>query len=191
MPVREEALACPVCFSEFDSSAHSPSTLPCSHTFCGSCLRHPSLVAGGRLRCPICRCLSWGRDTIYRNTDTAQAERRTQVESTVGVSIMDEAWFIQRCVLCCRTHSASPYRLECSHTLCPGCLRLLMALASPGWVTFLYCPRCQGQTAVFQATSTTPLLAAPERRPSATSVAQSLEQRQGRCCGVWVPCVLL
>uniref|UniRef100_A0A3B4BPJ9 RING-type domain-containing protein n=1 Tax=Pygocentrus nattereri TaxID=42514 RepID=A0A3B4BPJ9_PYGNA len=58
---------CPVCLSDFDHQTHAPYTLPCGHTFCSSCLLHPSLVRYGYLCCPLCRCLSWQPRTLRRN----------------------------------------------------------------------------------------------------------------------------
>lgn len=238
---------CLVCFSEFDSGSHLPSILPCGHSFCCSCLRHPSLSPSGLLRCPLCRSLSWGRDTLRRETSSpvggvlwanstadtdigaprgpAVPERRhtsraphlrqdnqplpaifettptLQAQTLLslrqhGAGVLDEAWFVNRCALCCRRHSADSYPLDCQHSLCPHCLEVLLALAAPGWVAFLYCPRCNGQTAVFSRPSAThlPTRAIPEQRPAART--GTLEQRPGFsqchcCCGIGLPCTLL
>ncbi|XP_041967903.1 uncharacterized protein LOC121724966 [Alosa sapidissima] len=231
---------CLVCFSEFDSGSHLPGVLPCGHAFCRSCLRHPSLSPAGLLRCPLCRHLSWGRDTLRRETSspvvalwastttdrglvspraslTPQQRRDNQplpanLEMTptsqgpsllspltqLRVSTLDETWFMNRCALCCRRHAADSYPLDCRHSLCPRCLESLLALAVPGWVAFLYCPRCSGQTAVFSrrpATTThLPTRANPQQgpmvRPRALERAPGIDQRQC-CCGVGIPCTLL
>lgn len=242
-------MGCLVCFSEFDSESHLPAILPCGHAFCRSCLRHPGLSPAGVLRCPLCRHLSWGRDTLRRETSgltgalcanatsdmnrglprspisperphaslTSQLRRDIQPLPAIfataptlqepalpppigqmgASSSLDESWFTNRCALCCRRHSADSYSLDCLHSLCPNCLESLLALASPGWVAFLYCPRCGGQTAVFGRPATTHLhtvCATPElgpaARPRALERGPSISQCQC-CCGIGLPCTLL
>lgn len=75
----------------------------------------------------------------------------------VGVSVVSEGWLEGRCTLCCQPLSdESSYPLDCRHFLCPHCLGLLLAVASPvGQVYFLYCPQCQGQTAVLRGETNT------------------------------------
>lgn len=242
-------MGCLVCFSEFDSESHLPAILPCGHAFCSSCLRHPSLSPAGVLRCPLCRHLSWGRDTLRRETSgptgalaanstsdtdrglprslalperpyaflTSQLRRGNQPLPAIlemaptfqdpavlpplrqlgASSALDESWFMTRCALCCRRHSADSCPLDCGHSLCPRCLESLLALATPGWVAFLYCPQCSGQTAVFGRSATTLLptvRATPEQgpaaRPRAMERGPGISQWQC-CCGIGLPCTLL
>lgn len=245
----KKEVGCLVCFSEFDSESHLPAILPCGHAFCHSCLRHPSLSPAGVLRCPLCRHLSWGRDTLCRKTSgpagALQASAASDMDRGFPCSLTsperphgsimsqlrrvnqslpailemaptlqdpapqpplrqlgassapDESWFMNRCALCCRRHSADSYPLDCLHSLCPRCLDSLLTLASPGWVTFLYCPQCSGQTAVFGRPATThvpTVRATPEQgpaaRPRALEQGPSISQCQC-CCGIGLPCTLL
>ena len=44
---------CSVCFSELDEG--SARILPCTHTFCDTCLTHIATDQGMATRCPLCR----------------------------------------------------------------------------------------------------------------------------------------
>lgn len=177
----EEEESCPVCFIEFDTCLHPPSTLPCGHIFCLPCLLHPSLASRGHIHCPLCRQPSSRPQTTHTTTHLLNANTQLWTAPRVisapsvsqppvqmpqrsefnirparrfpshpaGVSVViSEGWLEGRCALCCRLLSPGPFPLHCGHFLCHRCLGLLLALASPGWVSFLYCPQCQGQTSV-------------------------------------------
>ncbi|XP_058887322.1 RING finger protein 223-like [Acipenser ruthenus] len=245
--VRREPHTCPVCFREFDQHCCLPCTLPCQHTFCHECLLHPSLAPGGRVRCPLCRSLSWTHSTLIRKTaghlwggPVRLQPMEEEVEEEGGtlssdpspspgeipsppllVSGLSLAVGVQnspdlRCPLCSQHLHLTPgwpRTLDCTHTLCEGCLTRLLS-SSPGrWVRFLYCPACSGQSAVFlQSRAPPPLLGVwdhilppsspgldPARidapgnitRPEPGARGDSQDTAESPCCRYTASCVLL
>ncbi|XP_046453575.1 E3 ubiquitin-protein ligase NHLRC1-like [Daphnia pulex] len=49
----DEFLCCSICFHKYDLQLMRPKVLPCSHTFCFTCLK--ALHSGNTLKCPVCR----------------------------------------------------------------------------------------------------------------------------------------
>lgn len=54
---QELTAECPVCWSPFNNTFHTPKVLDCFHSFCVECLAHLSLLSPSRRRvlCPLCR----------------------------------------------------------------------------------------------------------------------------------------
>ncbi|EFX78861.1 hypothetical protein DAPPUDRAFT_320138 [Daphnia pulex] len=50
---QDEFLCCSICFHKYDLQLMRPKVLPCSHTFCFTCLK--ALHSGNTLKCPVCR----------------------------------------------------------------------------------------------------------------------------------------
>nr|XP_048315220.1 E3 ubiquitin-protein ligase RNF183 [Myodes glareolus] len=73
---QELTAECPVCWSPFNNTVHTPKVLHCCHSCCVECLLHLSLAAPAqrRLLCPLCRqptVLASGQPVTDLPTDTA------------------------------------------------------------------------------------------------------------------------
>ncbi|RLV91510.1 hypothetical protein DV515_00014090 [Chloebia gouldiae] len=99
----EEELTCPICFDTFAE----PRVLPCSHTFCGPCLRG-LLEPGPGLSCPSCRAPvavpAAGLEALPINfalkavIDKCQQEERAGTGTGTGT---------------CRAHPQQPLNIYC------------------------------------------------------------------------------
>ncbi|XP_068056296.1 tripartite motif-containing protein 59 [Anomalospiza imberbis] len=109
----EEELTCPICCDTFVE----PRVLPCSHTFCGPCLRGLPQPGPG-LRCPSCRALvavpAAGLEALPINFALKAVIEKCQQEERAGARAG-----------MCRAHPRQPLNIYClqdRRLVCGQCL---------------------------------------------------------------------
>ncbi|NWT76233.1 TRI59 protein, partial [Prunella himalayana] len=115
----EEELTCPICCDTFSE----PRVLPCSHTFCGPCLRR-LLRAGPGLSCPSCQAAvpvpAAGLEALPLNFALKAVIEKCQQEEPPGAGAGAEAGT-------CRAHPGQPLNIYClqdRRLVCGQCLTI-------------------------------------------------------------------
>ncbi|XP_063408840.1 uncharacterized protein LOC134692319 [Mytilus trossulus] len=122
-----DIFTCPICLEKLKS----PTTLPCSHNFCETCIGEFILSTerqtGHKLSsypCPVCRSVV---TTTKREHDATQCASLAPHSLTISAKMDQSESTKQECHLCKKQtiqNVASYWCRECSEAFCDECLRL-------------------------------------------------------------------